>query len=120
MFFSRLAPVITLLAGSVPAHGRCLFEPDDNGHVEWPTNKRTVPTNAFRDCAELISINLNLGVKRINKNAFRGCEELKKIKFPIGMRFVDTSAFFATNIDLLEVAAPERRRVEVLVKKKRN
>jgi len=92
MLLSRLAPVIAvLLAGSVPVHSRCYFEPDKNGHVDWPADQRKIP-----------------------KKAFRNCKRLKTINIPPEVYFVHDSAFLWSALNLLEVAASALQRVTEL------
>jgi len=49
--------------------GKCKIDPVD-GHVDWPSNKKTIPKNAFRNCKLLRTISIPPEVKSIHNTAF--------------------------------------------------
>jgi len=76
MFPSNPCFVLALLAVSffgnflVSVDGKCAIEPDDVGHVDWRSKKKTIGKNAFKNCKELVTISIPPGVKSIDNTAF--------------------------------------------------
>mmetsp|Transcript_7531 Transcript_7531/g.8630 ORF Transcript_7531/g.8630 Transcript_7531/m.8630 type:complete len:206 (+) Transcript_7531:62-679(+) len=53
----------------VSVDGKCKIEPVD-GHVDWPSKKKTIKKNAFKKCKELRTISISPEVESIHNTAF--------------------------------------------------
>jgi len=65
---------VALLVGAVRVHGlceikRCAIEPV-NGHVNWPSERKTIEKYAFKCCTKLKTIYIPPGVLHIHPTAF--------------------------------------------------
>lgn len=61
--------------------------------------------NCFKDCKELVSIQLPATIKSINAHAFSGCSALKDINFPEGLTEIRLEAFMGCT-SLADIALP--------------
>ena len=53
-----------------------------------------VDENAFKDCNNLISVDIQSGITNIGKGAFSGCSNLESVSIPRSMIAIDEQAFF--------------------------
>jgi len=72
------------LVGAVSVRGDCLFTPDENGRVVIPKGTKSIPEEAFQDCAALKKIDIPASVENIEDFAFDFAVNLKKVFFHKG------------------------------------
>ena len=76
-----------------------------NLDLSGTTGLKNIPTSqAFRDCANLINIEIPKSVTRIGCSAFRECSSLTNIEIPESVTHIDNGAFWGctslTNIEI--------------------
>ena len=65
----------------------------------------TIPDSAFRDCNNLIKVDLPNSISAIGKNAFRGCRSLQEINLPNNLVSIKEEAFAETGIISINIPA---------------
>lgn len=65
--------------------------------VTIPSTVTEICEEAFWGCEELVSLNLNDGLKIIGKSAFSNCDSLTEIIIPYSVEKIDNWAFFGCN-----------------------
>jgi len=76
---------------------------ENNGCAVIPEGTRKIPTTAFQNCKNLISIVLPEGIEYIDTGAFAGCENLKSIYLPASLKDFRISAFEGCGLETIEV-----------------
>ena len=61
--------------------------------ITIPSDITEIGINAFKDCANIVSVVIEEGVKTIGINAFRHCDNLKSIRIPASVTSISSSAF---------------------------
>lgn len=59
-----------------------------------------IAKNAFRDCAEVTSVNVGINVSKIGECAFKNCSRIKTVTLPQSVSQIDADAF--VECDMLE------------------
>lgn len=62
--------------------------------IALPANVVEINNNAFESCYHLKSINIPLGMKRLDNNVFSGCYSLQAIELPDSLTNIGSSAFY--------------------------
>lgn len=76
--------------------------------VELPPTVRTLATDCFANCKELVSVQLPDGLSKIGNSAFYGASGITELSLPASVRFIGNTAFSGTNIK--ELVWPEQIR----------
>ena len=71
--------------------------PRDVTHVRIAPYVKKIGIGAFRDCEQLMVVELNVGLEEIGESAFEGCKSLKYIKVPSTVKKIGESAFHECN-----------------------
>ena len=56
-----------------------------NGHLEIPGDWTTIGVDAYRGCAELVSVNMPSSVLNVSYGAFALCSSLREVNFSRGL-----------------------------------
>ena len=62
-------------------HGRLIKYHGRDSEIVVPSDVSSIEEGAFRDCANLTSVTLPKGVRKIGIRAFAGCSSLRQIRF---------------------------------------
>ena len=65
--------------------------PDTLKHVT--VRAKTIPSGAFRNCANVETITVGSGVSTVSSNAFTNCTGLKRVEFKNGVKTIGSSIF---------------------------
>lgn len=57
-------------------------------------NTTEISGGVFRDCQDLVAVDLGDSVEKIGASAFSGCTALRKIELPASLKYLGTSAFY--------------------------
>jgi hypothetical protein len=74
----------------------CLYEPDDNGHVEISSDETFIEDEAFMGCKTLKSITIPNSVTSIGSKAFWAATLLANVTLPDSITSMNHSAFGST------------------------
>jgi len=88
------------LVGAVSVRGKCWKKPDENGRVVIPKGTKTIPEQAFRECAALKLVKIPASVENIGDGAFYDAVNLKRVIFKKGssLKGIGQYAFFSSSL----------------------
>lgn len=97
---------INVLEGNInySSENGILFNKDKTKIIKYPMAKgeqsydipnsvKSIEENAFENCKNILSVNINENVTKIGKAAFESCKSLEKIKLPKNISYVGNNAF---------------------------
>lgn len=62
-------------------------------HLSIPDSVTVIPEGKFKDCENLRTINLAIGIKDIGPSAFQNCSSLQRVQIPGSVEKIGTGAF---------------------------
>ena len=72
-------------------NGKGIFAFDE---LQYFTGMTSIPSSAFSDCSELLSIKLPDNIISINDTAFARCQSLREIHIPASIESIETRVFY--------------------------
>lgn len=62
-------------------------------HLSIPDSVTVIPEGKFKDCENLRTINLAIGIKEIGPSAYQNCSSLQRVQIPGSVEKIGTGAF---------------------------
>ncbi|MDO4548103.1 MAG: leucine-rich repeat protein [Clostridia bacterium] len=88
---------------SLEAIGAGVFRESGLVSLTVPASVKRVPTDLLRDCAQLVSLEIESGVLEIGTRAVTGCENLKTVVLPESVTLLEPGAFMDASIESIEM-----------------
>ena len=62
-------------------------------HVRFDSSVKEIPPRLFQFCFDLVTVELNEGLKFIKEDAFHGCTSLRQLIIPSSVKKIESRAF---------------------------